>query len=103
MLVYDKLKYKRTYTKINVIILNKLHNNYKIKIAKDYKKYNISKNDIYLCSFKLLKKCSEEAWENYLVSKSFNHYDFDDVVDDNIIVSDYEENYILEHQLELNK
>lgn len=103
ILVYDRLKLKKNYTKINAIIINKLQNNYKIQIVKDYKIHNIFKNEVYLCSYKLLKKCSEEIWEKFFKLKSFDNYDFEDIIDDNNILNENEENFILDNQIELIK
>ena len=65
VLVINKLKSKKIYNKINVKILKKCGSNYEITTKKDYPHYKISKNNIYLVSFKLLKKCEKIYGKNY--------------------------------------
>ena len=52
---------------------------------------------------KLLKKCSEEIWEKFFKLKSFDNCDFEDIIDDNNILNENEENFILDNQIELIK
>ena len=61
--------------------MNNYGANYKIKIAKDYKDLNLSKNDLYMVDYKLLTKCSENLW-NSLLNK--NNKDTKNEIMDNI-------------------
>ena len=81
VLIYDKIKHKNLYGKINVSVMNNYGANYKIKIAKDYKDLNLSKNDLYMVDYKLLTKCSENLW-NSLLNK--NNKDTKNEIMDNI-------------------
>lgn len=45
----------KIYEKINVVILEKYVNSYKIQREKDYKNYNLFKGDLYIVNFNLLK------------------------------------------------
>ena len=49
------------------MVINKLiEDNYKIKISKDFKIYNLKKNDVYMVAYILLKKCTNEVWKQLL-------------------------------------
>ena len=61
ILIYDKIKKKNLYGKINVTVLNKIGTNYKIKIEKDYDDLNLFQNDLYIVEYSLLSKCSEKV------------------------------------------
>ena len=41
IILYDRIKHKKVYTKINVIIIEIKKPNYKISIAKDYLDFNL--------------------------------------------------------------
>ena len=66
ILIYDKFKNKSLYGKINVIIIWKKCSNYQIKIGKDYEDMNLHKDDLYIVDYKLLNKCSENLWMNFI-------------------------------------
>ena len=66
ILIYDKIKKKNIYGKINVTILNKIVTDYKIKIEKDYDDLNLFQNDLYIVEYSLLNKCSETVWMKLL-------------------------------------
>ena len=61
-LIYDKIKKKNIYRKINVIILSIIGKDYKIKIEKDYDDLNLFQNDLYIFEYSLLSKCSQTVW-----------------------------------------
>ena len=65
-MIYDKVKNKINYRKLNVKVSNKNGSNYRIKISKNYPDYKIKKDEIYLVDYKLLNKCSSEAWDKLL-------------------------------------
>ena len=48
ILVYDKIKKKGLYGKLNVTIISIFGTNYKIKIEKDYEDMNLFENDLYV-------------------------------------------------------
>jgi hypothetical protein len=104
VLVFDKIKKKNMYGKINVTILNKSGSNYKIKIAKDYEDFNLFENDIYLAEYNLLSKCTEEVWIKLLKRdlKSDKPLNIEDILSENISVSDEEKEFIEKHLEELN-
>ena len=66
VLVYDKIKNKNTYKKLNVIVLDKIGTNYKIKFGDNYEEFGFTKGDIYIVDYKLLNKCSLNVWKNLL-------------------------------------
>ena len=50
-----------------------------IKISKNYPDYKLKKDDIYLVDYKLLNKCSSEAWDKLLKeSKENNNIEYDE-------------------------
>ena len=57
VLEYDKIKRKKYFQKLNVIILEKLGTNYKIKIVNNYSEFGFKKGDLYIVDYKLLNKC----------------------------------------------
>ena len=69
--MFDKLKNKKVYTKINVIIQESNITTYKIMIVKDYLNFNLKKNDIYYVNYKLLFKCNNEAWQKIYLIKIY--------------------------------
>ena len=84
--------------------MNNYGTNYKIKIEKDYKDLNLSKNDLYMVDFKLLKKCSENLW-NSLLNK--NNKDtkvemMDNIFDNEISLSEEEIDFIKMQKRELD-
>ena len=72
VLVYDKIKNKNKYQKLNVTILEKSGTNYKIKIANNYSEFGFKKGDIYIVDYKLLNKCSLKVWKNILKKEADN-------------------------------
>ena len=84
--------------------MNNYGTNYKIKIEKDYKDLNLSKNDLYMVDFKLLTKCSENLW-NSLLNK--NNKDtkvemMDNIFDNEISLSEEEFDFIKKQKEELD-
>ena len=75
ILIYDKFKKKSLYGKINVIIICKKGSNYQIKIGKDYEDMNLHKDDLYIVDYKLLNKCSENLWMNFIEKDKKNKKD----------------------------
>ena len=57
VIVFDKLKHKRVYIKINVVIKNVKKASYIISIAKNYNIFDLKENDLYSVNYKLLYKC----------------------------------------------
>ena len=103
ILIYDKIKKKNLYGKINVTILNKSGTNYKIKIQKDYKDLNLYKNDLYIVEYKLLSKCSEKVWNSLLKKDNEkNDLSIDDVLNADYSISEEEANYINTNKNELD-
>ena len=72
-MIYDKVKNKINYIKLNVIVLSKNGSNYRIKISKNYPDYKLKKDEIYLVDYKLLNKCSSEAWDKLLKESKENN------------------------------
>ena len=60
----NKVKKDKSFVKIFVII-NKIlgGGKYLIKINKQYKNYDLEKNDLCLVDFKMLRKCQTNLWE----------------------------------------
>ena len=98
ILLFDKPKNKKVYTKINVIIQESNITTYKIMIVKDYLNFNLKKNDIYYVNYKLLFKCNNEAWQKNL---SDDNLSYDNIIDNNNYIADSEENYIKQNKEEL--
>ena len=102
-MLYDKIKKKNLYGKINVTILNKIGTNYKIKVEKDYKELNLFQIDLYIVEYRLLSKCSEKVWNSLLKKDNENN----DLSLDNVFNADYsiieeEKNYINMQKNELD-
>ena len=55
--MFDKLKHKKVYIKINVVIKNIKKASYIISIAKNYNIFDLKENDLYSVNYKLLYKC----------------------------------------------
>ena len=51
--MFDKLKNKKVYTKINVVIKNVKNASYIISIAKNYDIFGLKENDLYSVNYKL--------------------------------------------------
>lgn len=102
ILVYNRIRYKKNFKKINVTIIKKIGDNYKIKIAKDYSLYNIFKDDEYIVSFKLLKKCTEEAWNKILKEKN-PKIDYENLCENNDYYSEDEEEFVNKYKIEIKK
>ena len=71
-MIYDRVKNKINYRKLNVIVLSKKESNYRIKISKNYPDYKLKKDDIYIVDYKLLNKCSSEARDKLLKESKEN-------------------------------
>ena len=99
IILYDRIKHKKIYTKINVIITEIKIPNYKISIAKDYLDFDLKKNAEYYVNYKLLNKCSEEVWEKNLKNEKRSE---EDIIDNNDYLSDNEEEFINNNLEELN-
>ena len=93
---FDKIKYKKIYTKINVIIKEVKDSLYKISISKNYPDFNLYKNDLYYVNYKLLYKCSNEAWEKNLKKKE-KIYEDNDIIENNTYIDEKEEQYIIDN------
>ena len=103
VLTVDKVKKKIGYRKLNVIVLGKCGSNYRIKISKNYPDYKFKKDDICLVDYKLLNKCSSQAW-NKLLNETKNNDDIpsDESFESNESISEEEVNYIQENKNEFN-
>ena len=62
---------------------------------------NLKENDLYLVSYKLLYKGSEEAW-NKNINKNEKIIEDDEIIDNNYYIDEAEEEYIKENNSELN-
>ena len=103
ILIYDKIKKKNLYGKINVTILNKIGTHYKIKIEKDYDDLNLFQNDLYVVEYNLLSKCSEKVWMNLLekVDKK-SEISLDDILNSDYSFNEEEIDFIIKEKDELN-
>ena len=101
MIIYDKMRHKKIYIKINVIIKEVKPTAYVISIGNNYDNMNLKENDLYLVSYKLLYKCSEEAW-NKNINKNENIIEDDEIIDNNYYIDEAEEEYIKENNSEFN-
>ena len=97
VLIYDKIKNKNSYGKINVVVLEKKGNNYKIKISKDYDNIKLYKGDLYYVDYKLLQKCSLFVWKNMLNKDGKNT----DIIKENDSIDEEEFDYIIKNKEEL--
>ena len=97
VLLYDKIKNKKYYGKINVRVLEKIGENYKIKIEKNYSEINLNKNDLYTVNYKLLEKCSLFVW-NSLMKKDT---DKDEIINEDYSIDEKELEYIIQNKQEL--
>ena len=97
VLLYDKIKNKKYYGKINVSVLEKIGENYKIKVEKNYSEINLNKNDLYTVNYKLLEKCSLFVW-NCIMKKDTNK---DEIINEDFSMDEKELEYILKNKQEL--
>ena len=88
----NRLKYKKIYSEINVIIKENSNTNYIISIADDYSSINLSKNDLYSVNYKLLYKCTVDAWDKNLSLNKDKNFDYNAIIDDYNILNEDEEN-----------
>ena len=103
ILKYNRVTNQKIYEKINVSILAKNVNSYKIKIEKDYKKYNLFKGDLYMVDYNLLKKCTENVWNNLLnINKEEDLSSSDDIYENNNVISEDELEFIKDNINELD-
>ena len=101
VLIYDKVKNKINYRKLNVIVLSKNGSNYRIKISKNYPDYKLKKDEIYLVDYKLLNKCSSEAWDKLLQqSKENNNIEDDESFESNESIGEEEIKFIHDNSKE---
>ena len=105
ILAINKIKKKKSFNKICVVIKQKYNNgNYLIKINNDYKEYKLFKDDLYIVSFNMLRKCDKHIWEK--LSELYSKLKFD-IKDNNkeedIIISDEEDNNNLNDINKVNK
>ena len=105
ILAINKIKKKKSFNKICVVIKQKYNNgNYLIKINNDYKEYKLFKDDLYIVSFNMLRKCDKHIWEK--LSELYRKLKFD-IKDNNkeedIIISDEEDNNNLNDINKVNK
>ena len=101
IIIFDRIKYKKIYAKINAIIRELKNNTYKIEIAKNYPDLNLFENDLYIVNYKLLFKCSNETWEKNL-NKDNEILDEEDIFDNNNFINENEEEFILTNNNEYN-
>ena len=103
ILIYDKIKKKNIYGKINVSIIHKIGAHYKIKIEKDYEDLNLFQDDIYIVEYSLLNKCSEKVWTNLLekVDKK-SEVSLDDILNTDYSLNEEETDFILKEKDELD-
>ena len=95
ILKYNRVTNQKIYEKVNVTILAKNVNSYKIKIEKDYKKYNLFKGDLYMVDYNLLKKCTDNVWNNLLnINKEEDLSSSDDIYENNNVISEDELEFI---------
>ena len=97
--MFDKLKNKKVYTKINVVIKNVKNASYIISIAKNYEIFGLKENDLYSVNYKLLYKCSKEVLEKNL-NKDENFLDSEEIIDNNYYIEENEEKFINENKNE---
>ena len=64
--MFDDIKKKKLYGRINITILNKIRMNFKIKIEKECDDFNLFQNNNYTIEYKLLCKCFEKVLEEQL-------------------------------------
>ena len=103
VLKFNRVTKQKIYEKINVTVINKNANSYKIKIEKDYKKYNLLKDEIYWVNYKLLKKCPENVWNNLLRGEERDNISNDDIYENNDVISEDELNFIIDNSKEFEK
>ena len=97
VLIYDKIKNKNAYGKINITIMEKIGDKYKIKIENDYPEFNFKKNDLYMTDYKLIRKCSLLVWNNLLKPVSNEK----EIIFEEDSLSDEEKDYIIKNKDEL--
>lgn len=103
IIIKDKIKNKNLYGKINVTILSKSGNNYKIKIAKDYDDLDLFEEDLYIVEYRLLSKCTEKLWLSLLKKDNNNQKDIilDDILNSEYSLEDEEIDFIKKNKEEL--
>ena len=92
-----KLKIKNIMVKYNVKVLEKIGDNYKIKIEKNYLDINLNKNDLYIVNYKLLEKCSLFVWNNLMKKDT----DKDEIINEDYSIDEKELEYIIKNKQEL--
>ena len=104
ILSYDRVKKGNMYGKINAIILSISGTSYKIKIVKDYNILNLYENDIYMVDYRLLSKCSHQAWNKLLAKDLNNNLDsnYDDILDSEGSLEETEIDFINNNKNEFN-
>ena len=100
-LVYDKIKSKNNYQKLNVIILEKSGTNYKIKISNNYSDFGFKNGDIYIVDYKLLHKCSLKVWKNILKKETRKINISEMLSSSSELYSETEKEFILKNKDEL--
>ena len=104
ILKFNRVVKQKIYQKINVIVLSKNVNSYKIRIAKDYKNYNLFKNDLYWVNFNLLLKCNANVWKKLLDSdEEGNNSNNDDIYENNNVIDDEELDFIIDNRKEFEE
>ena len=99
VIIFDKFKQNKVYTKINVVIKNVKKASYIICIAKNYDILRLKENDLYSLNYKLLFKCSKEVWEKNLI-KDENIPEPEEIIENNYYIEEKEENFINENNNE---
>ena len=92
-----KLKIKNIMVKYNVKVLEKIGDNYKIKIEKNYLDINLNKNDLYTVNYKLLEKFSLFVWNNLMKKDT----DKDEIINEDYSIDEKELEYIIKNKQEL--
>ena len=87
IIIFGKIKHKKLYTKINVIVKENKSTNYKISISKNYEDFNLKENDVYYVNYKLLNKCSNELWNKKLNKHKSS---LDEIIDNNNYINEDE-------------
>ena len=70
--VFDKIKHKNIYLKFNVIMLDKVGTNYRIKISEIYSEFDFNKGDIYNVDYMILNQFSLKVLKNLLKLDKIN-------------------------------
>ena len=105
IIAINKIKKKKSFNKICVVIKQNYNNgNYLIKFNNNYKEFKLFKDDLYIVTFNMLRKCDKHIWEK--LSELYSELKFDikdNHKEEDIIISDEEDNNNLNNINKLNK